>query len=119
MGGDPLPTFSDPFISVTVLAPTTGSSGLADTPCGGAIAASGWYSSALLALKGIFAASASVPAAFTARSSPANSFDLTGGVFGFAAPLTVARVVPAALVACFFAGRFELAIGHQPHLTRQ
>src|SRR5688572_23733292 len=52
VGGDPLPTFSEPLVSVTVLAPTIGSFGVADIPTGGAIAAAGSYSAALVALNG-------------------------------------------------------------------
>ena len=52
MFGPPLPTLSDPFSSVTVLAPTIGSAGLTDAPSGGASAASGSYSAALFGLNG-------------------------------------------------------------------
>ena len=52
MFGPPLPTLSDPFTSLTVLAPTIGSAGLTDAPSGGASAASGSYSAALFGLKG-------------------------------------------------------------------
>src|SRR6185503_20037474 len=50
MFGPPLPTLSDPFSSVTVLAPAIGSDGFTDAPSGGASAAAGSYSAALLGL---------------------------------------------------------------------
>src|SRR4029453_4224532 len=86
--GPPLPTLSDPFISVTVLAPTIGSSAIAVIPAGGAVAASGSYSADLFALNGIFAASSCAPAALAARSSP-DEID----VLGRGGPLTVARLL--------------------------
>ena len=67
--GPPLPTLSDPFSSVTVLAPTIGSAGLTDAPSGGARAASGSYSAALFGLKGNAEARSWVPDAFSARMS--------------------------------------------------
>ena len=70
MFGPPPPTLSDPFSSVTVLAPTMGSAGLTDAPCGGASAASGLYSAALFGLKGNAEATSCVPAAFSAPMSP-------------------------------------------------
>jgi hypothetical protein len=86
--GEPLPVLSDPLVSVTVLDPTIGSSGLTDVPTGGASSGSLPYSSGLLALKGIAAARASVPAAFAVRSSR----ELTRAS-GFAGPETVARLL--------------------------
>ena len=71
MFGPPLPTLSDPFSSVTVLAPTIGSAGVTDAPSGGASAASGSYSAALFGLKGNADATSCVPAAFSATMSPA------------------------------------------------
>src|SRR5687767_367196 len=102
MTGPPLPALSEPFCSVTVLAPTIGSSGSKDWPASGATAASGSNSRGLFALKGIFEARSCVPAAFAARSS-----DDSGRAAGSAGPLTVARV-------CAFSspdlGDFDLAI---------
>ena len=67
MWGPPLPALSEPFSSVTVLAPTIGSSGLTDAPSGGASIASGSYSAALFGLKGNADATSCVPAAFRRR----------------------------------------------------
>ena len=66
MFGPPLPTLSEPFGSLTVLAPTIGSAGLTDAPSGGASAASGSYSAALIGLNGNADATSWVPAAFSA-----------------------------------------------------
>jgi hypothetical protein len=52
MMGDPLPVFSDPLLSVTVLAPTNGSSGVTACPGRGRVALAGSYSADLLALNG-------------------------------------------------------------------
>src|SRR5688500_6243557 len=86
--GEPLPVFSEPLVSVTVLDPTIGSSGLTDVPTGGASSGSLPYSSGLLALNGVAAARASVPAAFAVRSSR----ELIRAS-GFAGPETVARLL--------------------------
>jgi hypothetical protein len=85
--GPPLPTLSEPFSSRTVLAPTIGSTGLTDAPSGGAIAAPGSYSAALLGLNPKAAATSCAPAAFSATMSPAPEAS------GFAGPLTVARLL--------------------------
>jgi hypothetical protein len=94
MFGPPLPTLSDPFSSVTVLAPTIGSAGLTEAPSGGSSAASGSYSAALFRLKGNADATSCVPAAFSAAMSP------TPDVSGWAGPLTVVRLLRTVLL-CF------------------
>ena len=108
MFGPPLPTLSDPFSSVTVLAPTIGSAGLTDAPSGGASAASGSYSAALFGLKGNADATSCVPAAFSATMSPAPDAS------GSAGPLTVVRLLRTVLwFFAVFAGRDDLAMyGH-------
>src|SRR5688572_14241510 len=63
-----------------------GSAGLADAPSGGARAAAGSYSAALVGLNGNAVASASVPAIFSASASPMPDAS------GAAGPLTVARL---------------------------
>src|SRR6476469_854164 len=92
MFGPPLPTLSEPLTSLTVLAPTIGSSGLTEAPSGGASAASGSYSAALFGLKGNAEARACVPAAFSAAMSPALDASGTAG------PLTVVRLLRALLL---------------------
>src|SRR5688572_24432256 len=87
MLGPPLPTFSDPFSSLTVLAPAIGSEGLTDAPTGGASAASGSYSAALLGLNTKAAAMSCVALAFFAAASPAPEAS------GSAGPLTVVRLL--------------------------
>ena len=57
----PLPTLSEPFRSVTVLAPTIGSRGVTDGPCSGPSSTCGSYSDALSGLKGRLTDSSSVP----------------------------------------------------------
>ena len=105
MFGPPLPTLSDPFSSVTVLAPTIGSAGLTDAPSGGASAASGSYSAALFGLKGNADATSCVPAAFSATMSPAPDAS------GSAGPLTVVRLFRTVLLSlAVFAGRDDLAM---------
>ena len=105
MFGPPLPTLSDPFSSVTVLAPTIGSAGLTDAPSGGASAASGSYSAALFGLKGNADATSCVPAAFSATMSPAPDAS------GSAGPLTVVRLFRTVLLfLAVFAGRDDLAM---------
>src|SRR4029453_2822624 len=86
MFGPPLPALSDPFSSVTVLAPTIGSAGLTDAPLRGARAKPGSYSAALFGLKGNAVARSCVPAAFSAARSPAPDASDRAG------PLTVARL---------------------------
>src|SRR5688572_28383056 len=100
MFGAPLPTLSDPLSSVTVLAPTIGSAGLTDAPSGGASAASGSYSAALFGLKGKADARSCVPAAFSARMSPAPDAP------GSAGPLTVARLFRTVLALLLFLAGF-------------
>src|SRR5688572_6306112 len=105
MAGPPLPTLSEPFSSDTVLAPTIGSAGLADTPSGGASAASGSYSAALFGLKGKPDARSCVPAAFSAATSPVPDSS------GAAGPLTVVRLLRTVLLfLVVFAGRDDLAM---------
>jgi len=87
MFGPPLPTFSDPFRSLTVLAPAIGSRDLTDLPSGGASAASGSYSAALLALNAKAEASSCVAAALSATTSPIPEAS------GSAGPLTVVRLL--------------------------
>jgi len=99
--GLPLPTLSEPFISETVLGPTSGSAGLTDAPSGGASAASESYSASLFGLKGNA----------DARSSPVPDAS------GSAGPLTVVRLFRTVLLflAVFvFAGRDDFAMcGYQ------
>jgi hypothetical protein len=83
----PLPTFSDPFSSRTVLAPTIGSEGATEAPSGGASAALGSYSAALFGLNENAAATSCAPAAFSAAMSPPPEAS------GSAGPLTVARLL--------------------------
>src|SRR6186997_1340208 len=92
MFGPPLPTLSDPFTSLTVLAPTIGSSGLTEAPSGGASAASGSYSAALFGLKGNAEATSCVATAFSATMSPAPEAS------GLAGPLTVVRLLRTVLL---------------------
>src|SRR5215218_10156256 len=106
MLGPPLPTLLEPLSSVTVLAPTIGSAGFAVMPGGGASPGAGSYSDALVSLNANSAASASVPAAFSATISPIVRAS------GFAAPLTVVRLlrtVLPALVVCGDFGDFAMA----------
>ena len=91
IGGPPLPTFSDPFISVTVLEPTIGSAGTTDWPASGAVAASGSYSSGLLALKGKLDASSWVPASLGGEIVGRDVEDVAES--GLAGPLTVGAAV--------------------------
>src|SRR6188508_801 len=86
------PVLSEPLSSLTVLAPTMGSAGLTDAPSGGASAASGSYSAALFGLKANAEATSCVPAAFSARMSPAPEAS------GLAGPLTVVRLLRAVLL---------------------
>src|SRR6187401_2632923 len=105
MFGPPLPTLSDPLTSLTVLAPTIGSSGLTEAPSGGASAASGSYSAALFGLKGNAEARSCVPTAFSAAMSPAP--DASGAV----GPLTVVRLFRTLLwFLAVFADRESLGI---------
>src|SRR5687767_13787229 len=111
MLGPPLPTLSDPFSSVTVLAPTIGSADLTEAPFGGVTITSWSYSAALFGLKGNADATSCAPAAFSARTSPAAE------VSGSAGPLTVARLFRAVLLVLLvvlfltdFAGRDDLAM---------
>ena len=76
-----------------------------DTPGSGRIAASGSYSSALLALKGRAAASCCVAAIFAVRSSE----ESTSG-FGSAGPETVARLFGSMASGASGRGFFDLAI---------
>ena len=100
------PTLSDPFSSVTGLAPTIGSAGETDTPSGGASAVSGSYSSALFGLNGKADATSCVPAAFSATMSPAA--DASGSL----GPLTVARLFRRVLLSLpVLEGRDVFAIG--------
>src|SRR5690349_18046103 len=87
MTGLPLPTFSEPFVSCTVLEPAIGSGGSTGAPDGGAVAAVRSYSRGLLTLNGTAAASACVAAIFAVRSS----FESTSAA-GSAGPDTVARL---------------------------
>src|SRR6476646_6381514 len=86
MCGPPLPALSDPFRSVTVLAPTIGSAGFTDAPSRGASAASGSYSADLFGLNGNADATFCVAAAFSSRMSPRPDAS------GLARPLTVVRL---------------------------
>src|SRR6187402_1766818 len=105
MCGPPLPTLSDPFRSLTVLAPTMGSSGVTDAPSGGASAASRSYSAALFGLKGKADATSCVPAAFSATVSPMPEAS------GSAGPLTVVRLLRTVLLFLgVLAGRDDLAM---------
>ena len=105
IGGPPLPVFSDPFTSVTVLDPTRGWSGVLDAPACGARAASGSYSAALLGLKGKADARSCVPANFSANASPRHEASEVAG------PPTVARLFR--VVLCFLGvlGRADFAMG--------
>ena len=76
-----------------------------DTPGSGRIAASGSYSSALLALKGRAAASCCVAAIFAVRSSE----ESTSG-FGSAGPETVARLFGSMTDGASGRGFLDLAI---------
>jgi hypothetical protein len=87
-GGPPLPTLSEPFPSVTVLAVASGSCGAMACPALGAVAAPASYSNALLALKGMLDASSSVPASLASRSS-----DEDVEVDGSEGPPMVARLL--------------------------
>src|SRR5688572_15357003 len=87
MFGPPLPTLSDPFSSLTVLAPAIGSDGFTDAPSGGASAAAGSYSAALLGLNVKVEATSCVAAAFSAVTSPRPDAS------GSAGPLTVVRLL--------------------------
>src|SRR6476469_524505 len=98
MCGPPLPTLSDPFRSVTVLAPTIGSAGFIDAPSRGASAASGSYSDALFGLNGNADATFCLPAAFSARMSPCPDASRLAG------PLTVVRLFRVVLL---FRGLFD------------
>jgi hypothetical protein len=93
IGGPPLPTFSELFISVTVLEPTIGSGGTIDGPTGGAIAAAGSYSDGLFGLNGKLDAASCVPASLAASAS--DELDADEGCIesDFAGPLTVARLL--------------------------
>src|SRR5436190_2931830 len=92
MFGPPLPTFFEPLISLTVLAPAIGSVASTDAPSGGGV--SGSNSAALWALNRNAEAASCVAAAFRAAASPPDRS-------GSAAPLTVARLFRSTLV--FFA----------------
>jgi hypothetical protein len=87
MFGPPLPTLSDPFSSLTVLAPAIGSDGLTEAPCGGASAAAGSHSAALLGLNVNAEETSCVAAAFSAVTSPRTDAS------GSAGPLTVVRLL--------------------------
>src|SRR4029450_11217234 len=89
MFGPPLPTLSDPFSSLTVLAPAIGSDGFTDAPSDGASPASGPYSAALLGLNWTAEATSCVAAAFPAVTSP------RPGASGSAGPLRVVRLLRA------------------------
>ena len=91
MFGEPLPVFSLPFASVTVLEPTIGSAGLTKAPAGGASAACGSYSLALFGLNGKAAARSPVAAAFSASVSPGV------GASGWLGPATVGRLARTSL----------------------
>src|SRR4029450_12762108 len=86
MLGPPLPTLSDPFSSLTVLAPAIGSDGFTDAPSGGASAAAGSYSAALLGFN-VKAATSFVPAGLSAGTSPRPDAS------GAAGPVTVVRLL--------------------------
>ena len=86
--------------SLTVLAPTIGSRGLTDAPSGGASAASGSYSAALVGLKGNAEATSCAATAFSAAISP------FAEASGSAGPLTVVRLLRVMLLCLeLFAGR--------------
>src|SRR4029450_6079328 len=87
----PLPTLSDPFSSLTVLAPAIGSDGFTDAPSGGASAAAGSYSAALLGLNVKAEVTSCVAAAFSAVTS------LRPDASGSAGPLTVVRLLRSVL----------------------
>src|SRR3954467_13505450 len=87
-GGPPLPTLSEPIISVTVLAPTIGSRGTTTCPSGAAAPGSGLNSPGLLVLNGIAAASSCAPAIFAINTSGDCAEDA-----GSAGPLIVARLL--------------------------
>src|ERR1700687_868922 len=70
MLGPPLPVFSNPFDSLTVTAPTSGSAGLTDGPSSGVSAAAGSDSALLIVLNGEADATSCVPLTFSASSSP-------------------------------------------------
>ena len=92
--------------SLTVLAPTIGSAGLTDAPSGGASAASGSYSAALIGLNGNADATSCAPAAFSATMSPAPEAS------GSAGPLTVVRLFRTVLLFFgVFDDREDLAMG--------
>src|SRR6187455_2053112 len=95
MFGPPLPTFSEPFASVTVLAPASGSRDVTDGPASGASAASGSYSELFNGLYGKAAATSADAAIFSARRSPFPDRP------GWAGPLTVARLFRLVLVSVF------------------
>src|SRR6185295_17989256 len=100
----PLPTLSEPFTSLTVLAPTIGSAGLTEAPSGGARAASGSYSAALFGLNGNVDATSCPPAAFSATMSPAPEAS------GLAGPLTVVRLFRTVLLPFARVDRADLAM---------
>ena len=94
--GLPLPTFSDAFVSVSVLPVTIGCGGSTLCPVGGCIAASP-NSPGLAALYGIELASVSVPAIFAVAASVISAADpLCEG------PLIVDRAVDFAAVVADF-----------------
>src|SRR4030095_1918104 len=123
MLGPPLPTLSDPFSSVTVLAPAIGSDGFTDAPSGGASAAAGSYSAALLGLKVKAEATSCVAAAFSAVTSPRPDAS------GSAGPLTVVRLLRTVLLSLElfedfdslepFDGREDFAIKGSPICLRK
>src|SRR3954451_8860638 len=107
-GGPPLPTLSEPIISVTVLAPTIGSRGTTTCPSGAAAPGSGLNSPGLLALNGIAAASSCAPAIFAINTSGDCAEDA-----GSAGPLIVARLLRLPAVEGVLGegrARFDLAI---------
>src|SRR3954471_16512804 len=107
-GGPPLPTLSEPIISVTVLAPTIGSRGTTTCPSGAAAPGSGLNSPGLLVLNGIAAASSCAPAIFAINTSGDCAEDA-----GSAGPLIVARLLRLPAVEGVLGegrARFDLAI---------
>ena len=110
MFGPPLPTLSEPFDSLTVLAPTIGSAGLTDGPSGGVSAAAGSYSALLIGLNGNAEATSWVPAIFSASASPVPEPS------GAAGPLTVARLFRTVLFFARVGRRVDFAM--QESFTR-
>src|SRR4029453_8850021 len=87
MFGPPRPALCEPFSSLTVLAPAIGSDGFTDAPSGGASAAAGSYSAALLGLNVKAEGTSCVAEAFSAVTSPRPDAS------GSAGPLTVVRLL--------------------------